>query len=809
MRRLYTGNANQKRNKRRAYVKYKHYLCSNNITNLSTHKLSYAEISVLNKGLSFVPNTQTINTHTLDNDVNRFERTLQIHYFFAKKDNTYDPSDRRPFETNSTWWPKKLNGDISAYCQKLKKELFALHRRKNKRCNLSIKERKALNELRNNTSIVIKKADKNSGIVILDRDDYYKKVVEMLYDEHVYTKLDHDDTQEVKNKADLIFTDLSIRELISHKQFTNLTKYSAKCPTFYGMPKIHKPGVPLRPIVSQINGPAYAVNKYVHELLETAESHIPYLFKDTTAFLNTIENCILTSEDTFLVTMDVVSLYTNIPHKEAIEFICEQYYDTISLWNSPMLPVDVTTLQRLLSFILDNCTFNFSGTYYRQKYGCPMGAPASVRIANIFMYKLLKKFSIQCRNELPSFFGRLIDDIFFLWTGTEQTLLELHTEMNAFHSTIKYEMNYSKISVNFLDTTVYVEDGKIKTKLYRKPTDKKLYLHFTSNHPVHVKKAIPYSQAIRYRRIINDQSILTTELDDLHTRFTTRGYPDNLVKDQLNRVLTVSRQSTLTYNTKKHTLPTNDKPFLPLIITFDQKLLENCNIYSTVTNTWRKFVNSSNKIKNVFDGTLPQIVFKRGTTISNILIRSKFTYRSSTSSTVPYQTDVFPSDTDNILALVELLNEQQQNNKPVSKCLIPRCLCCYVITEDHCSFTSTSTKISYDIKGLYDCNTTNIIYLITCTKCKLQYVGQTARKLKDRLNNHRSDIKLCKNTAIAIHFNNIGHRYSHLRITPIELVTDTKYREIREKYWIKTLNTKYPLGINHYPITDNNPSYLP
>jgi len=101
-----------------------------------------------------------------------------------------------------------------------------------------------------------------------------------------------------------------------------------------------------------------------------------------------------------------------------------------------------------------------------------------------------------------------------------------------------------------------------------------------------------------------------------------------------------------------------------------------------------------------------------------------------------------------------------------------------------------------------DCNSINIIYLISCIKCKLNYIGQTKRKLKDRLNGHRTNIKHKRNTAIAIHFNNTNHKLSHLKISPIEQIYINKEetRLKRENFWINTLNTKYPNGLNNYPI---------
>jgi len=63
----------------------------------------------------------------------------------------------------------------------------------------------------------------------------------------------------------------------------------------------------------------------MHLLLEVAEREITFLFKDTTAFLQIIEAHKIITHNTISVTMDVVSLYTNIPQDKAINYICEHY----------------------------------------------------------------------------------------------------------------------------------------------------------------------------------------------------------------------------------------------------------------------------------------------------------------------------------------------------------------------------------------------------------------------------------------------------------------------------------------------------
>ena len=69
--------------------------------------------------------------------------------------------------------------------------------------------------------------------------------------------------------------------------------------------------------------------------------------------------------------------------------------------------------------------------------------------------------------------------------------------------------------------------------------------------------------------------------------------------------------------------------------------------------------------------------------------------------------------------------------------------------------------------------------------------------LKERMNNHRSDIKLHKNTTVGIHFNEILHSYQDFTVTPIEIIENTADRQNKERLWIAQLKTQYPLGLNY------------
>lgn len=802
-RRLIGSNKTEKRRNRQKFLADKNIMKNNLVTNLSDFSLTLAQIKILNKGLGFVPNFSKPNINDIDKDVKRFERKLQLHYFFRKKASE-DFDDTEPFdnlrtppvlEKNSDWWPKKLNGHITEFCHQLK---HTLHSALKNTChpNLTPKEIAALKALRSHQQIIIKKCDKGGGIAVMNKSDYENKIYAMINDPNTYTETNVDDSTDTKLKADLLIQDLENQGLINKKKSIYLTNFEPKCPIFYGVPKIHKQNWPLRPIVSQIDGPTSRLNELVDKYLYIAEKSIPCLLQDTTAYLQLLAKNKHCDPGTFLVTMDIVSLYTNIPQEEGAEWVSDFYEKTLDEWReyaNIIQPVDKQTLKELILFILHHCTFEFNNTFYKQNYGTTMGAKFSVKFANIYMHMFFDKHLPLFHGKKPEFIGRLIDDCFFKWNHSESELLEFFSFLNNCHRSIKFEFKYSHDNVTFLDTTTYIENGSIKTTIFTKPTDVKQYLHYRSSHPHHVKKAIPYSQAIRYRRIIEDDHILVSQMEDLKLKFINRGYPVQLLNDQLHRVFSLDRQATLSYKSASQKQADMKKflkgnSFLPLIITYHDSLRAS-NFRFTVSNKWNEFINSHTEIAKVFENEFPQIVFKRGKTLGNVLVKSKF------------QTAFDEIDRNNIEILASLLESNYQNPPSVTKCNVHKCKCCQHIT---CTsfFHDTDNKRQFPITENFNCSTKNVIYLITCTKCHLMYVGQTSRMLKERLNNHRSDIKLHKNTAVAKHFHLPQHNDKHLSIIPIHNIDNlnTTDRLHIEKQYMKTLNTIYPKGLNFYPL---------
>ena len=74
------------------------------------------------------------------------------------------------------------------------------------------------------------------------------------------------------------------------------------------------------------------------------------------------------------------------------------------------------------------------------------------------------------------------------------------------------------------------------------------------------------------------------------------------------------------------------------------------------------------------------------------------------------------------------------------KCSSRRCEVCRYL-EENSKFKGSHEDRKYSINYHFDCNSSNVVYLITCQKCSLQYVGSTVTKFRLRFNNNKSRIR--------------------------------------------------------------------
>ena len=131
---------------------------------------------------------------------------------------------------------------------------------------------------------------------------------------------------------------------------------------------------------------------------------------------------------------------------------------------------------------------------------------------------------LRSQENIPRVWWRNIDDIFAIWTHGELSLREFIENINRHHPTIKFPATWSAEQVTFLDTRVYLKDGRIETNLHVNPPDKHQCLRMDSCHPKHCKTAIPYTQALCIRRICSENENFLKQTRGLKSYFMKRRY---------------------------------------------------------------------------------------------------------------------------------------------------------------------------------------------------------------------------------------------------------------------------------------------
>ena len=132
-------------------------------------------------------------------------------------------------------------------------------------------------------------------------------------------------------------------------------------------------------------------------------------------------------------------------------------------------------------------------------------------------------------------------------------------------------------------------------------------------------------------------------------------------------------------------------------------------------------------------------------------------------------------------------------------CGAPRYKTCPIlkVTDE---FSSHTTGQLFKVKFRASCKSSNIVYLITCRRCGLQYVGETSQPLHARIRGHRSDIMHRRTdvSPVAEHFNSGAHSVADMTVMVIELSPsrDPCLRKVKEGRWIRTLETSSPSGMN-------------
>ena len=156
---------------------------------------------------------------------------------------------------------------------------------------------------------VVLTVDKGEAMVIMDQEDYTNKALTLLQDTNTYKVLPKDPTSQLKNKLISLLKDVKQTGGLSTNKYKQLYPTSAVPPKFYGLPKSHKTGTPLRLIVSSRRSITYGVAKELAHIIKPLVGHSPHYLKNTQHFIQQLQGKKLEPGEV-ITSFDVKALFT-------------------------------------------------------------------------------------------------------------------------------------------------------------------------------------------------------------------------------------------------------------------------------------------------------------------------------------------------------------------------------------------------------------------------------------------------------------------------------------------------------------------
>jgi hypothetical protein len=589
-----------------------------------------------------------------------------------------------------------------------------------------------LRKLASTKNVTFCSADKGGALLILNKNDYNSLVLTHLRDKNTYKKLSHNKDCEIINKIKQLCLTYDPCLFASEKSF--LFNFIPRTSRFYVLPKIHKSNlvsdicsslnnefvdvnylpsdVPSRPIVSNVESPTSRLSYFIDKILFPLISEVDSYVKDSFDFLNKLPRFL--NHNSFMISLDVCSLYTIIPKDfglSAIQYWLTKYSNLIE----PRFSLNF--ILSSLNLILCNNTFSYKEQHYQQIFGTAMGTCVAPKYAHLTMAYLeneikcgcFKKFGYVKTNQFFKNYFRYLDDIFVITDLSYGDILSFVDYFNNFHESFKFTFELSSNSAVFLDIKLFRFNDTIITDIYHKPTDSFQYLPFSSNHPRHVKRNVPYILASRIQRIVSDTNLRIYRFNEMKYRLIKLKYPIKLIDDAINRCNKIVNKST----------SNNHKQ----------------NIYFKFSHTKQSSSLVSSKLQPLFTS------FNESPLGSNLFIQkcSRKTFN-----------------------LKSILSRGLRNFS-VSRCNQKRCKTCFILVEAK-KYIFINNKIVYFNNNM-SCLSENVIYVIFCS-CGEFYVGQTSLVFRKRITLHRQHINHPNYSILSVsnHIRMCGGKFSVLPI---------------------------------------------
>ena len=533
------------------------------VYNFSTNPITEGEIELLSLGPKFVPAIKT-SAKEQKIDILKFSRKLILKAMFFGKPSV----DENLVKPTSTFIPKVMNNEV------LKGVVEDLEILANEypsevdyskvKDNLTLEQGASFDSFKRRKDMVYFKADKGAGVVLMD-PDYYRDGILQTLSTDKYQKLDGNVDKVICRGVKKLVK--KYKTMLTSKEQLAITDFEYITANLYGLPKIHKSQI-LKEAISNNEGkyihlprpsdivfrlifggwksPTSVLANLLNILLGPLVDKVDSRVRDVFDFINKIPT--FQREDLpfiELISVDVKNMYPNLEQNlgiPALKYFCNQYKYLLPSRFSVDFIIDA------MKFVLDNNTGYFNGDCYKQLTGTATGIKPAPRYADLAMgyleinlfYGLKSKLGMRVATYFWKFYRRYLDDGMIFWDTRLGPFEDVFEIMNSMYPTISFTMERDNNKLPYLDIEIYRTDSGFKTTVYNKPTDSGNYLPFSSNHPRHTRKNIPFSLARRVRALTDDDEISLQKLDDLSTKLKDSGYPSGLVHCAMDAAMSMS-----------------------------------------------------------------------------------------------------------------------------------------------------------------------------------------------------------------------------------------------------------------------------
>ena len=315
---------------------------------------------------------------------------------------------------------------------------------------------------------------------------------------------------------------------ISNLLYDKLKPIGSQPPRIYGLAKIHKVDVPLRPILSMPGSVYYKIALQVTEWLSVVDEC--KINASTKRISETLKEINLEGDEE-LISFDVSSLYTNVSVQEAISDCTELLYS--GKYTKP--PVDEDTFKQLLEICSCNVLMLTNEGYYRQKDGLAMGSPPAPLLANGWMSKFDKKI----QGDAKMYF-RYMDDILRDIKGHD--IEDKVLEINELHPSLKFTHECeTNSSIAFLDMMICRSESEVTSTWHTKPTDTGLTMNYHALAPQKYKRSAICGLVHRIHRACSTWKNFHESLTKAKMILDNNQYPPSfyepIIKRTLNKII--------------------------------------------------------------------------------------------------------------------------------------------------------------------------------------------------------------------------------------------------------------------------------